>query len=114
MTFVLLGSEPLDTLEAWTRELFGAVPGGGGARPSIRSAGFPFPSGGAPLLCRIPAVKDIHEITVTFTLPPTEARAARVPRPFFLSVTSPMSSLRFFCWNRCKCFWSGPGRLQAH
>lgn len=79
MTFVLLGAEPLDVLEEWTRELFGAVPGNGGPRPSIRSSGFPFPSGGAPLLCRIPAVKDIHEITVTFTLPAAEARAAMRP-----------------------------------
>lgn len=39
MTLVLLGPEDLDTLEAWTKELFGPVPGGGGPRPSIKAAG---------------------------------------------------------------------------
>ena len=42
MNLVLLGGEPLDTLQAWAEELFSAVPGGRGPSPTFHDAGFPF------------------------------------------------------------------------
>lgn len=69
---MLLGAEPLDTLELWVRELFGPVKGGGGPRPSIAGAGFPFGVGQPPVLYRIPAVREMHCVTVSFQLPPMD------------------------------------------
>ena len=42
MTLAILGGEPLETLEAWARDLFSAVPGGCGPRPSFAAAGPPY------------------------------------------------------------------------
>lgn len=72
MSLVLLGAEPLDTLAAWIEELFGPVPGGRGPRPSISAAGFPYPTGEPPVLHRIPAVREVHCVTVSFQLPPMD------------------------------------------
>lgn len=79
MTLALLGSEPLDALEAWARELFGPVRGGGGPRPSIAAAGFPYATGAAPVLYRIPAVREVHCVTVNFQLPPMDELYASKP-----------------------------------
>lgn len=72
MTLCVLGAESLDTLESWAHELFGPVRGGGGPRPSIADAGLPFPLGQAPVIYRIPAVRELHCVTVTFQMPPME------------------------------------------
>lgn len=66
MNLVLLGGEPLDTLQQWVEELFSAVPGGRGPRPQYGSAGFPYEGGRLYLL---PAVRDEHRLTASFQLP---------------------------------------------
>eukprot|EP00884_Botryococcus_braunii_P020235 jgi/Botrbrau1/6896/Bobra.67_3s0015.1 len=66
MSLVLLGGESLDTLEAWARELFSAVPAGAGPRPSFSHAGEPYKGATFHI---VPGVKQIHEITVSFQLP---------------------------------------------
>jgi hypothetical protein len=42
MNLVILGGEPLDTLERWAAELFSAAPAGRGPSPTFYDAGFPF------------------------------------------------------------------------
>ena len=42
MVLVLLGGEPLDTLEQWVKELFLAVPSGRGPRPAFGHLSRPY------------------------------------------------------------------------
>ena len=42
MVLVLLGGEPLETLEQWVRELFLGVPSGRGPRPAFSHLGRPY------------------------------------------------------------------------
>ncbi len=42
MVLVLLGGEPLETLEQWVKELFLAVPSGRGPRPAFGHLGRPY------------------------------------------------------------------------
>jgi secreted Zn-dependent insulinase-like peptidase len=72
MTLCLLAAEPLDTLEAWARELFGRVPGGGTPKPCFAAAGSMI-AGCEGSLFRTPAVKEAHELTLSFSLPPLGA-----------------------------------------
>ena len=69
MTLALVAAEPLDTLEAWVRELFGRVPSGGVARPEFAPHGSMI-SGSTGVLFRVPAVKEAHDLVFTFALPP--------------------------------------------
>ncbi|WIA17248.1 hypothetical protein OEZ85_014121 [Tetradesmus obliquus] len=67
MSLVLLGGQPLDQLESWVRQLFDAVPQGvAGPPPAFSDAGMPFEG---RVLYVAPAVKEHHEVTVTFQLP---------------------------------------------
>ncbi|WIA37472.1 hypothetical protein OEZ86_014388 [Tetradesmus obliquus] len=67
MSLVLLGGQPLDQLESWVRQLFDAVPQGvAGRPPAFSDAGMPFEG---RVLYVAPAVKEHHEVTVTFQLP---------------------------------------------
>lgn len=46
MCLAVLGGDPLDTMEAWARELFEGVRGGHcGPAPTFENAGFPFEVG---------------------------------------------------------------------
>jgi hypothetical protein len=47
MNLVILGGEPLDTLERWAGEMFSGVPGGRGPSPQFHDTGFPFEVGRA-------------------------------------------------------------------
>ena len=69
MTLALVAAEPLDTLEAWVRELFGRVPSGGVARPEFAPHGSMITSS-TGVLFRVPAVKEAHDLVFTFALPP--------------------------------------------
>lgn len=42
MNLVVLGGDPLDTLQQWAAELFSGMPGGRGPAPEFGSVGFPF------------------------------------------------------------------------
>lgn len=68
---VLLGGEDLDTLAAMAREAFSDMRSGLGPRPSIASAGPPF---AGRRLYVVPAVKNEHELKLTFQLPPQQVR----------------------------------------
>ena len=69
MTLALVAAEPLDTLEAWVRELFGLVPSGGVPRPDFASHGSMI-AGSTGVLVRSPAVKEAHDLVFTFALQP--------------------------------------------
>ena len=70
MTLCVLGAEPLDTLQAWCTELFGRVPAGAGEpKPNFISHGSMMANCGG-VLYRTPAVKEAHELTLSFSLPP--------------------------------------------
>jgi nardilysin len=69
MTLALVAAEPLDTLEAWVRELFGRVPSGGVPRPDFAPHGSMI-AGSTGVLFRVPAVKEAHDLVFTFALPP--------------------------------------------
>ncbi len=72
MTLCVLAAEPLDILEAWAVELFCAVPGGGTPKPDFGDKGS-FMKGSEGVLFRTPAVKEAHELTLSFALPPLGA-----------------------------------------
>ncbi|GAB4823775.1 hypothetical protein N2152v2_010821 [Parachlorella kessleri] len=66
MRLVILGGEPLDTLQGWAEELFSGVPAGKGPAPDFQGAGFPFEGG---RLFILPAVREEHKLQATFQLP---------------------------------------------
>ncbi|MEW5302568.1 MAG: hypothetical protein WDW38_002287 [Sanguina aurantia] len=66
MSLVVLGGESLDALQAMVSEAFTGLPTGLGPRPSFAGIGPPFQS---RTMHVVPAVKDLHEVTITFTLP---------------------------------------------
>ena len=69
MTLALVAAEPLDTLEAWVRELFGRVPSGGAPRADFAAHGSMIASS-TGVLFRLPAAKEAHDLIFTFALPP--------------------------------------------
>uniref|UniRef100_A0A1J3GIJ4 Insulin-degrading enzyme n=1 Tax=Noccaea caerulescens TaxID=107243 RepID=A0A1J3GIJ4_NOCCA len=76
MKLVVIGGESLDTLESWVVELFGDVKKGSKIRPTLEAEG-PIWKGGK--LFRLEAVKDVHILDLTWTLPPL--RHAYVKKP---------------------------------
>ncbi|KAL0758005.1 hypothetical protein Bca101_095673 [Brassica carinata] len=76
MKLVVIGGESLDMLESWVVELFGDVKSGSKVRPTLEAKG-PIWEGGK--LYRLEAVKDVHILDLTWTLPPL--RHAYVKKP---------------------------------
>ncbi|CAH8354392.1 unnamed protein product [Eruca vesicaria subsp. sativa] len=76
MKLVVIGGESLDILESWVVELFGDVKNGSKIRPTLEAKG-PIWEGGK--LYRLEAVKDVHTLDLTWTLPPL--RHAYVKKP---------------------------------
>lgn len=76
MKLVVIGGESLDMLESWVVELFGDVKNGSKIRPTLEAEG-PIWKGGK--LYRLEAVKDVHILDLTWTLPPL--RSAYVKKP---------------------------------
>lgn len=66
MNLVVLGGQPMETLESWVKEKFSAVPSGRGHKPEYAVHGPPC-NGGE--LYALPAVRDEHRIGVTFAFP---------------------------------------------
>ncbi|KAF3492688.1 hypothetical protein DY000_02058133 [Brassica cretica] len=76
MKLVVIGGESLDMLESWVVELFADVKSGSKVRPTLEAKG-PIWEGGK--LYRLEAVKDVHILDLTWTLPPL--RHAYVKKP---------------------------------
>ena len=66
MKLVIIGGEPLDTLEAWTMELFSEVKAGPLLEISPKSD-MPFWKSGK--LYKLEAVRDVHSLFLSWTLP---------------------------------------------
>jgi nardilysin len=66
MSLVVLGGESLDTLASWVTEIFANLPVGKGPRVTFEGSGGPFEG---QRLYVMPAVREKHEISITFTLP---------------------------------------------
>ncbi|KAG1662577.1 hypothetical protein FOA52_003956 [Chlamydomonas sp. UWO 241] len=66
MCLCVLGGESLDTQEDWVRSLFEGLPSGKGPRPDFVDAGMPYKG---RHFYAMPAVKDHHEIAITFPMP---------------------------------------------
>ncbi|KAJ7964315.1 Insulin-degrading enzyme [Quillaja saponaria] len=66
MKLVVIGGESLDVLESWVLELFGNVKNGPQVNPQFKVEG-PIWKGGK--LYRLEAVKDVHILDLTWTLP---------------------------------------------
>lgn len=81
MTLCVLGCEELDTLQAWTEELFARVPGGPSCAPSFLACGSPLAPTHATLT-RTPSVKDAHQLSFSFALPPLEKHYLSKPEEY--------------------------------
>ncbi|KAL5757085.1 hypothetical protein ACOSQ2_021831 [Xanthoceras sorbifolium] len=66
MKLVVIGGEPLDTLESWVVELFSNIRKGPNIKPEFSVEG---PIWKAGKLYRLEAVKDVHILDLTWTLP---------------------------------------------
>lgn len=66
MKLVVIGGEPLDTLQSWVVELFGNVRKGPQIKPQFTVDGTIWKAG---KLFRLEAVKDVHILDLTWTLP---------------------------------------------
>ncbi|GFR39667.1 hypothetical protein Agub_g138, partial [Astrephomene gubernaculifera] len=66
---VVLGGEPLEQLAQLVARCFADMPGGRGPAPSFKQLGPPFQG---RFLHVIPAVRDNHELRLTFQLPPLQ------------------------------------------
>ncbi|GAX76258.1 hypothetical protein CEUSTIGMA_g3702.t1 [Chlamydomonas eustigma] len=66
MSLVVLGGDPLDDLQGLCEETFKELPFGKGPRPEFSDAGMPFKG---RHLYIMPAVKDHHDLSITFPLP---------------------------------------------
>ncbi|XP_050216582.1 nardilysin-like isoform X2 [Mercurialis annua] len=66
MKLVVIGGESLDVLEGWVTELFANVRNGSWAKPKFELQG---PIWKAGTLYRLEAVKDVHMLDLTWTMP---------------------------------------------
>ncbi|KAK0597364.1 hypothetical protein LWI29_024553 [Acer saccharum] len=66
MKLVIIGGEPLDTLESWVVELFSNIKKGSNIKPKFSVEG---PIWKAGQLYRLEAVKDVNILDLTWTLP---------------------------------------------
>ncbi|KAG2324039.1 hypothetical protein Bca52824_006767 [Brassica carinata] len=79
MKLVVIGGEPLDLLESWVVELFGDVKNGSKIRPTLEAKG-PIWEGGK--LYRLEAVRDVHTLDLSWTLPPLSHAYVKKPEDY--------------------------------
>ncbi|CAI5728102.1 unnamed protein product [Peronospora effusa] len=72
MKLVVCGENTLNELEQWVTKSFSAIPNNNVAVPSFESDGPPFGAKGtgAPMLCKIVPVRDIHTLHLDWMIPP--------------------------------------------
>ncbi|XP_043723576.1 nardilysin-like isoform X2 [Telopea speciosissima] len=79
MKLVVIGGEPLDVLEDWVVELFSSVKEGPQFKPEDRKVA---PIWKAGKLYRLEAVKDVHVLNLTWTLPCLHKEYLKKPQDF--------------------------------
>ncbi len=81
MTLAVRSLQPLDTLQAWAEDSFGAAPAGRGLeRETFRHLGDPYPAAAADGgrgsrfrgLFKVSPVQDVREVELTWSMPPVK------------------------------------------
>ncbi|KAF7659388.1 hypothetical protein LDENG_00298590 [Lucifuga dentata] len=104
MTLAVQSKEKLDTLEEWVREIFSKVPNNGLPKPDFSDMLDPFDTPEFNKLYRVVPVRKVHNLTITWALPPQE-KYYRVKPLHYMSwlighegTGSILSVLRKKCW----------------
>mmetsp|Transcript_13710 Transcript_13710/g.34915 ORF Transcript_13710/g.34915 Transcript_13710/m.34915 type:complete len:1093 (-) Transcript_13710:73-3351(-) len=85
MTAVVLGKEPLDTLQEWVVGSAGNVPKRGIERPNFEEAGMPIGPERLPLLAHVEPLKMRRRVDLIWFLPPQHGEAARAKAADYIS-----------------------------
>ncbi|POM72003.1 Nardilysin [Phytophthora palmivora] len=88
MKLVVCGENTLDELEQWVTKSFSAIPNKLVQVPSFASAGPPFGAegAGAPFLCKIVPVRDIHTLHIDWMIPPVLGQHHQKPADYIASL----------------------------
>ncbi|GMF33287.1 unnamed protein product [Phytophthora fragariaefolia] len=88
MKLVVCGENSLDEMEQWVTKSFSAIPNKHVAAPSFASAGPPFGASGAgaPFLCKIVPVRDIHTLHLDWMIPPVLGQHHQKPADYIASL----------------------------
>ncbi|KAG3033567.1 hypothetical protein JG687_00005861 [Phytophthora cactorum] len=88
MKLVVCGENTLDELEQWVTKSFSAIPNKRVVVPSFASAGPPFGAqgAGAPFLCKIVPVRDIHTLHLDWMIPPVLGQHHQKPSDYIASL----------------------------
>ncbi|KUF98905.1 MMS19 nucleotide excision repair protein [Phytophthora nicotianae] len=88
MKLVVCGENTLDELEQWVAKSFSAIPNKHVEVPSFASAGPPFGArgAGAPFLCKIVPVRDIHTLHLDWMIPPVLGQHHQKPSDYIASL----------------------------
>ncbi|KAG7401182.1 Nrd1 complex RNA-binding subunit [Phytophthora boehmeriae] len=88
MKLVVCGENTLDELEEWVRESFSAISNKQVSVPSFESSGPPFGAegAGAPFLCKIVPVRDIHTLHLDWMIPPVFGHHHHKPADYIASL----------------------------
>ncbi|KAJ3699601.1 hypothetical protein LUZ61_003306 [Rhynchospora tenuis] len=80
MKLVVIGGEPLDTLEDWVVELFSKIKEGPQVHNNVENCPIPFWKSGK--LYRLEAVKDLHTLHLSWTLPCLKKEYLKKPEDY--------------------------------
>ena len=88
MKLVVCGENELDELEQWVNKSFSAIPNKHVTVPSFDAAGPPFGAkrAGAPFLCKIIPVRDIHTLHLDWMIPPVLGQHHQKPADYLASL----------------------------
>ncbi|KAF4047399.1 Peptidase M16 inactive domain [Phytophthora infestans] len=88
MKLVVCGENTLDELEQWVTKSFSAIPNKHVDVPSFASTGPPFGAqgAGAPFLCKIVPVRDIHTLHLDWMIPPVLGLHHQKPSDYIASL----------------------------
>ncbi|KAG7379938.1 Nrd1 complex RNA-binding subunit [Phytophthora pseudosyringae] len=88
MKLVVCGENTLDELEQWVTKSFSAIPNKQVEVPSFAVAGPPFGAkcSGAPFLCKISPVRDIHTLHLDWMIPPVLGQHHQKPADYIASL----------------------------
>eukprot|EP00299_Pterocystis_sp_00344_P012987 c6309_g1_i2.p1 GENE.c6309_g1_i2~~c6309_g1_i2.p1 ORF type:complete len:1070 (+),score=298.83 c6309_g1_i2:198-3212(+) len=100
MSVCVLGAEPLDVIEAHVRESFANVRPGKEVKPrTFEDQGFPFVTPTAHILS---AIKDTHNLALTWAIPPTKSYYASKPDDYLGSLVGHEGSGSLLSYFRTK------------
>ncbi|KAE9349877.1 Nardilysin-like [Phytophthora fragariae] len=88
MKLVVCGENTLDEMEQWVTKSFSAIPNKQVKVPSFAAPGPPFGAhgAGAPFLCKIVPVRDIHTLHLDWMIPPVLGQHHQKPADYIASL----------------------------